>query len=85
MAAIGGGAEMADSSGTEARQFYLLMGLFAGESQTLMQEWKSCDTEGLSHKIRVADPFLGLLNTEPNLLVRGTDPAPKPSIIKQSS
>jgi hypothetical protein len=30
----GGGAEMAGSSGTEARQFYLLMGLFAGENQT---------------------------------------------------
>jgi hypothetical protein len=33
-AAAGGEKEMAGSSGTEARQFYLLMGLFAGESQT---------------------------------------------------
>jgi hypothetical protein len=34
VAAIGGAIKAADSSGTEARQFYLLMGLFAGESQT---------------------------------------------------
>jgi hypothetical protein len=30
----GGVKEMAGSSGTEARQFYLLMSLFAGENQT---------------------------------------------------
>jgi hypothetical protein len=59
-ATAGGEKEMAGSSGTEAKQFYLLMGLFAGDSQIPPQQWKACDAKGLSHKISVADPFLGL-------------------------
>ncbi len=29
--------------------------------------------------------FLGLLDQDPDLLVRGTDPVPNPSLIKQNS